>query len=66
VVVAININAFSSNIMETVAFLVAVVTFLVFNIFRIVDKQFLRLLFFIPLVAAYLPFFIFSKTIIGA
>jgi hypothetical protein len=36
--------------------------FAVFNVFRIAERiRFLRLLFFIPLIAAYLPFFIFKK-----
>ena len=60
--VAININSFTCNIMEVVAYLAAVVVFAVFNVFRIAERiRFLRLLFFVPLIAAYLPFFIFKK-----
>ena len=62
VIVAININSFTCNIMEVVTYLIAVIFFIVFNVFRIAESiKFLRLIFFIPLVAAYLPFFIFKK-----
>jgi hypothetical protein len=48
--------------MEVATYLAAVVVFAVFNVFRIAERiRFLRLLFFVPLVAAYLPFFIFKK-----
>jgi hypothetical protein len=60
-VVAININAFTANIMEVIAYLVAVVLFLVFNVFRIIDNSKLRLAFFIPLIVAYVPFLVFDK-----
>lgn len=62
VMVAININSFTCTIMEVVTYLVAVVVFTVFNVFRVAEKiKYLRLLFFVPLIAAYLPFFIFKK-----
>jgi hypothetical protein len=62
VMVAININSFTCNIMEVVTYLVAVVVFTVFNVFRVAEKiKFLRLIFFLPLIAAYLPFLIFKK-----
>ncbi len=62
VMVAININSFTCNIMEVATYLAAVVVFAVFNVFRIAERiRFLRLLFFVPLIAAYLPFFIFKK-----
>ena len=62
VMVVININSFTCNIMEVVTYLAAVVVFAVFNVFRIAERiRFLRLLFFVPLIAAYLPFFIFKK-----
>lgn len=63
VVVAININAFTCNIMEIIAYFAAVIIFLVFNIFRVIDNEKLRLLFFIPLLVAYVPFFVFTKEI---
>jgi len=45
-----------------VTYIGAVVVFTVFNIFRIAENiKYLRLLFFIPLIAAYIPFFIFKK-----
>jgi hypothetical protein len=60
--VAININSFTCNIMEVVTYLIAVVFFTIFNVFRLVERiKFLRLLFFLPLIAAYLPFLIFKK-----
>lgn len=62
VIVAININSFTCNIMLVVTYLVAVVIFTVFNVFRVGDRvKFLRLVFFLPLLAAYLPFLIFKK-----
>ena len=48
--------------MEVVTYLVAVIVFTVFNVFRVAERiKFLRLLFFLPLIAAYLPFLIFKK-----
>lgn len=62
VMVAININSFTCNIMEVVSYLVAVTLFFIFNVFRIADRiAFLRILFFIPLIVAYIPFFVFKK-----
>jgi hypothetical protein len=49
--------------MEAIAFLLAVVLFIIFNMIRVVDNPKLRLSFFIPLIVAYVPFFIFSKEI---
>ena len=62
VFVAININAYTCNIMEIVTYFTAVIAFTVFNIFRVGERvKYLRLLFFLPLIAAYLPFLIFKK-----
>lgn len=62
VVLAININAYTCNIMEIIAYFAAVIVFTVFNIFRVWQRiKYIRLLFFVPLIVAYLPFFIFKK-----
>lgn len=62
VVVVINVNSFTMNAHEIVAYLVAVAVFAVFNIFRVLERiKYLRLLFFLPLIVAYLPFLIYKK-----
>lgn len=62
VIVPININAFTSNIMELVAYAVSILLFVVFNIFRVSEQiKYLRLLFLFALMVGYLPFFIFKK-----
>ncbi len=47
--------------MEIVAFLVAVIIFILFNVIRVVDNAKIRLAFFLPLIVAYVPFFVFKK-----
>lgn len=62
VVVVINVNSFTINAMEIVAYFITVVVFTVFNIFRVLERiKYLRLLFFLPLIVAYLPFLIYKK-----
>ena len=62
VVLAIHINAFACNAFELAAFLVALALFFVFNvIWRPEGKEWLRLLFLVALLVAYIPFFVEDK-----
>jgi hypothetical protein len=64
VVMVININAFACNVFEVAAYLAAVGCFVVFNVLRKGEGvEYLRLLFFVPLVVAYVPFYVESKTL---
>ena len=58
VVFIISVNAYASRIFLLVCLVVALGLFVVFNIFRVrYQNSVLRLLFYIPLVIAYFPFF---------
>lgn len=64
VVLVVNINAFACNIFELAAFGVAALTFLIFNVFRKAEHiEFLRLAFFVPLLVAYIPFYVEKKAL---
>lgn len=62
VMVAININAYASQILLVVSYLVAFVLFFIFNILRIKDEiKVLRLLYLLALIAAWVPFYSENK-----
>jgi hypothetical protein len=64
VVVVININAFASKIFELAAFGVAIVLFIIFNLLRKGEgRESLRLIYLIPLIVAYIPFYTESKAL---
>lgn len=59
VVFVININAYTSKIFLLVCFIVAIVLFAVFNLARVKEtKSIVRMLFYIPILVAYVPFFL--------
>lgn len=67
VVAVINFNAFACNAFLLIAYLLAFLFYLVFNVYRkFEDKESLRLLYFLPLLAAHLPFFIEAKNLLAA
>lgn len=63
VVVAINVGTFTCNIMEAAAFAAAILLFFLFNVIRISENRILRVLWILPIIACYIPFYIFSKLI---
>lgn len=64
VVMVININAYSSKAFELIAYGIALILFVAFNIFRFRDGYSkLRLLYLIPLIVAYIPFYIPNKNL---
>jgi hypothetical protein len=67
VVAVINFNAFACNAFLLIAYFLAFLFYLVFNVYRkFSEKEYLRLLYFVPLLAAHLPFFIETKTLLAA
>lgn len=64
VIVAINIGTFTCEILECAAFGLAVILFMVFNIFRVREIGLLKLLWLLPILVCYLSFYIFDKRLI--
>lgn len=67
VVVIINIDAYTCLTLEIVAFAVALICFVVFNIMRVGNKTangLLRVIWLVPILVCYLPFYIYKKSLI--
>ena len=63
-VVALAIATNSCQIVVIVAFVVSLALFLVFNMFRVLERiDFIRVLWLIPIIVCYISYYVFDKNL---